>query len=138
MDKVSITLKIFFEDPFWIGLFESILDDQLSVCKVTFFSEPSDQEIYEWIIRKYSLLKFSPKVKTVVKKMSDNPKRRQREAKKLSHQLKIGTKSQQALKLQHEQLVSEKKELKKRNEKQQKEFQYQLKKEKHKAKHRGR
>lgn len=39
MDKVSITHKIFFEDPFWIGLFESILDDQLSVCKVTFGSD---------------------------------------------------------------------------------------------------
>ncbi len=29
-------LTVFFEDPFWVGVFERIEDGKLSVCKVTF------------------------------------------------------------------------------------------------------
>lgn len=36
MDKVSGKLTVFFEDPFWVGVFEHIEDGKLSVAKVTF------------------------------------------------------------------------------------------------------
>ena len=36
MDKVSGRLTVFFEEPFWIGVFERISEGKLSVCKVTF------------------------------------------------------------------------------------------------------
>lgn len=42
MDKMSGTLTVMFEDPFWIGIFERISDGKLSVCKVTFGAEPKD------------------------------------------------------------------------------------------------
>lgn len=48
-------------------------------------------------------MKFSPVVETVVKDIKRNPKRMQREAKKQMLEIGIGTKSQQALKLQQEQ-----------------------------------
>ena len=48
-------------------------------------------------------MKFSPAVDTVVKETKSNPKRIQREAKKQMQETGIGTKSQQALKLQQEQ-----------------------------------
>lgn len=40
MDKVSGKLTVFFEDSFWVGVFECILDGKLSVCKGTFGTEP--------------------------------------------------------------------------------------------------
>ena len=47
MDKVSGKLTVFFEEPFWVGVFERVSDGNLSVCKVTFGAEPKDYEIYE-------------------------------------------------------------------------------------------
>ena len=34
MDKVSGKLTVYFEDPFWVGVFERIEDGKLSVAKV--------------------------------------------------------------------------------------------------------
>ncbi|NBJ83965.1 DUF2992 family protein [bacterium 1XD42-94] len=36
MDKVSGKLTVFFEEPFWVGVFERVSEGNLSVCKVTF------------------------------------------------------------------------------------------------------
>ena len=36
MDKISGKLMVFFEDPFWVGVFERVSDGKLAVCKVTF------------------------------------------------------------------------------------------------------
>ena len=35
MDKVSGKLTVYFEEPFWVGVFECIEDGKLSVAKVT-------------------------------------------------------------------------------------------------------
>ena len=78
-------------------------DGKLSVAKVTFGAEPKDYEVQEYIQKCYFSLKFSPVVETVVKDIKRNPKRMQREAKKQMLEIGIGTKSQQALKLQQEQ-----------------------------------
>ena len=103
MDKASEKLTVYFEEPFWIGVFERIEDGKLFVAKVTFGAEPKDYEVQEYIGKHYSSLKFSSAVDTVVKDMKRNPKRMQREAKKQMQETGIGTKSQQALKLQQEQ-----------------------------------
>ena len=42
---MKINLTVFFEDPFWVGVFERFEDETLSVCKVTFGAEPKDCEI---------------------------------------------------------------------------------------------
>ena len=34
MDKEKITLTVYFENPFWVGLFEKISEGKLSVSKV--------------------------------------------------------------------------------------------------------
>ena len=110
MDKVNGKLTIFFEEPFWVGIFERIEDGKLSAVKVTFGAEPKDCEVQEYIQKWYFSLKFSPVVETVVKDIKRNPKRMQREAKKQMLEIGIGTKSQQALKLQQEQNKQERKE----------------------------
>ena len=96
MDKVNGKLTVFFEEPFWVGIFERIEDGKLSVAKVTFGAEPKDYEVQEYIQKCY----FSSVVETVVKDIKRNPKRMQREVKKQVLEIGIGTKSQQALKLQ--------------------------------------
>ena len=110
MDKVNGKLTIFFEEPFWEGIFERIEDGNLSAAKATFGAEPKDCEVQEYIQKWYFSLKFSPVVETVVKDIKRNPKRMQREAKKQMLEIGIGTKSQQALKLQQEQNKQERKE----------------------------
>ena len=42
MDKVSVTLKVFFEDPFWVGIVERVTDGMLDAAKVTFGPEPKE------------------------------------------------------------------------------------------------
>ena len=109
MDKVSGKLTVYFEEPFWVGIFERIEDGKLSVAKVTFGAEPKDYEVQEYVQKYYFSLKFSPAVDTVVKDIKRNPKRIQRETKKQMQEIGIGTQSQQALKLQQEQNKQERK-----------------------------
>lgn len=40
MGKVCFTLTVFFEDPFWVGVFEYVEGSRLSASKVTFGAEP--------------------------------------------------------------------------------------------------
>ena len=63
-------------------MFERISGGRLSVCKVTFGAEPKDYEIYDFILKNYYRLRFSPAVATDVKEASHNPKRMQREVRK--------------------------------------------------------
>ena len=138
MDKVSGRLTVFFEEPFWVGVFECISDGELSVCKVTFGAEPKDYEVYDFVLKNYYQLRFSPVVATDVKEASHNPKRIQREVRKQVQNAGIGTKSQQALKLQQEQLKTERKTVSREQREAEKQRQFELKQQKRKEKHKGR
>lgn len=138
MDKVSGKLTVFFEEPFWKGVFQRITEGKLSVCKVTFGAEPKSYEIYEFILKNYYQLRFSSAVATDVKEASCNPKRVQREVQKQVQNTGIGTKSQQALKLQQEQLKTERKSMGREQREAEKQRQFELKQKKRKEKHRGR
>ena len=138
MDKVSGKLTVYFEEPFWVGVFERVLDGKLSVCKVTFGAEPKDYEIYDFVLENYYRLRFSPAVATVVKETSCNPKRVQREVHKQVQNTGIGTRSQRALKLQQEQLKTERKTVNRERREAERQRQYELKQQKRKEKHRGR
>ena len=127
-----------FEEPFWVGVFERIEKGKLSVAKVTFGAEPRDYEVYEFILKHYYDLHFSPAVATVVKESKQNPKRIQRDIKKSLAKSGIGTKSQQALKLQQEQTKQERK-IKSREQKlAEADRLFDLKQQKKREKHRGR
>ena len=136
--SVSGRLTVFFDEPFWIGVFERISGGKLSVCKVTFGAEPKDYEIYDFILKNYYCLKFSPAVAADVKEASRNPKRVQREVHKQVQSTGIGTKSQQALKLQQEQLKTKRRTVSREQREAEKLRQFELKQQKKKEKHRGR
>lgn len=135
--KSSIT--ILFENPFWIGLYERIYNNQYEVCKITFGAEPKDYEVYDFLLQNWHKLKFSPPVKADrSEERKINPKRMQREINSQLQNKGIGTKAQQALKLQHEQSKVNSKLQKRENKEAEKERQFTLRQEKKKAKHKGR
>ena len=101
------SLTVFFEDPFWVGVFERVDDGKLSVCKVTFGAEPKDYDVWEFVLRHYDELVFSPAVETEMRQIADNPKRRLRNVRKQTERSGIGTKSQQALQMQREEMKKE-------------------------------
>ena len=138
MDKVSERLTVFFEEPFWVGVFECVSNGKLSVCKVTFGTEPKDYEIRNFIMKNYNQLRFSPAVATDVKEAGRNPKRVQREVRKQVQNIGIGTKLQQALKLQQEQLKTERKAVSREQREAEQQRQFELKQQKRKEKHRDR
>ena len=138
MDKVVIKLTVYFADPFWVGVIERIAGGHLSAAKITFGAEPKDYEIAGFIQRHFYDLRFSQSVPTERREAKKNPKTAQRDAKRQMQQVGIGTKSQQALKLQHEAKRLEGRK-KNREEKQAKaERLFLLKQQKRKEKHRGR
>ena len=92
--SVETKLTIYFEEPFWVGVFEELDGGKLSVCKVTFGAEPTDAQVWEFILSKYRRLQFSAPVKAEQKQKADNPKRRQRNARKQMEGSGISTKSQ--------------------------------------------
>ena len=138
MDKVSCRLTVFFEEPFWIGVFERISEGKLSVCKVTFGAEPKDYEVYDFILKNYYRLRFSPAVAAAVKENRKNPKRVRRQVRKELRESGLGTKAQQALKLQQEQIKTGRKAVSKENKEAKAIRQFELKQQKKKEKHRGR
>ena len=137
MDKVSGKLTVYFEEPFLVGIFERIEDGKLSVAKVTFGAEPKDYEVQEYVQKYYFSLKFSPAVDAVAKDIKRNPKRMQREAKKQMQEIGIGTKSQQALKLQQEQNKQERKVRSQEKKEAEKLRMFELKQQKKREKHKG-
>ena len=137
MGNVSGSLTVYFEEPFWIGVFERICEGKLSVAKVTFGAEPKDYEVEEFILKKYYSLRFSPAVVAVVKEVTKNPKRIQRDVKKQLQNVGIGTKSQQALKLQQEQNKQERKVKSREQKLAESERMFALKQQKRIEKHKG-
>ena len=137
MDKVSVKLTVFFDEPFWVGVFEHINEGKLSVAKVTFGAEPKDYEVQEYLQKDYYSLQFSPAVATVVKETKRNPKRMQRDAKKHMQENGIGTKSQQALKMQQEQNKQERKLRSRERKEADEQRMFELKQQKKREKHKG-
>ena len=138
MNKVQIKLTVLFDGTFWVGIFKKIVNNKLEVAKFTFGSEPKDIEIHNFILNNYRFLKFSPPVKTIVKNYNKiNPKRLQRSVK---NQLKksVGTKSQQALKQQHELIKQDNKENYKIKREQAEKKKFEIKQKKKLEKHKGR
>ena len=138
MDRVFVAVTVMFEEPFWVLVFERTEDNKLSVCKVTVGAEPKDYEVQEFLLTHYCRLRFSPAVDTAVKEVHMNPKRRQREVHKKVKDTGIGTKSQQALKLQQEEIKTERRIFSKEQKEIERKRRFELKQQKKKEKHRGR
>jgi hypothetical protein len=136
---VTSKLTVFFDEPFWVGVYECNADEVLEVSRVVFGPEPKDYEIFYYFLENWSKLKFSPPVNQSIRvECKINPKRMHRAINKQLSHTGIGTKAQQALKFQHEQTAIQRKEINKQRSEEEKIFQFELKQQKKKEKHRGR
>lgn len=138
MQEITAKLTVFFGDPFWVGIYERTHLGRLSVCKITFYSEPKDYEVYAFLLEQWCKLRFSPPVRaTRTSHTNPSPKRMQRIAAKEMGRKGTGTKSQQALQLQHEQSKETKKAANKLQKRQEQQMKFERKQEKRKEKHKG-
>lgn len=139
MDTVSSKLTVMFEEPFWIGLYEREYGGRYEVCKITFGPEPKDYEVYAFLLDNRQRLVFSPPMaaeKTKEKRI--NPKRMQRQiSRQLASYEGIGTKAQQALKLQHEEGKQARKKRTKEEKDAEAERRFEQRQQKRKDKHNG-
>ncbi len=104
MEIMIAKLTVLFEEPFWVGVYEREWDGKYEVCKITFGAEPKNYEVYQFLLAQWHRLRFSACLEAAaIAERRLNPKRMQREAQKAMQNVGIGTKAQQALKLQQEQ-----------------------------------
>lgn len=132
------SLTVYFDPPFWVGLFQREDGNSCRVCKVTFGGEPRDQEILDWLLRHWHELRFSPPVpasRTAVH--LPDPKRMRRKARKATQTTGTGTKAQQALQLQREQMKTERDVISKARREEERERKLAIRQEKRRQKHRG-
>lgn len=133
-----IKLTVFFENPFWIGIFEKFEDGKIEVCRVVFGQEPKDYEVYEFTMQNFYKLKFSEPI--AIDKSPEikiNPKRMQRKIRKTVEESGIGTKAQQAMKLDYENKKSERKILSKERREKEEQLKFEKRQDKKKQKKKG-
>lgn len=138
MDRIYGKLTVFFDQPFWVGVYERTEKGETRVCRVVFGAEPKDHEVYEYFLRAFSSLRFSPAVEGLKLVQSrPNPKRMQRLTHKVLTQSGVGTKAQQALKLQQEQLKSARRTRRKERDDAAQARKFALRQQKKQEKHKG-
>lgn len=141
MDTVSSTLTVLFDGSFWVGIYERRYQQQLEVAKIIFGAEPKDYEVYDYILCCHHRLRFSPYVSeeslALIPKKSINPKRMHRLIEKELHTQGIGTKAQQALKLQREMQKETASVLRRERKQEMQQRIFMQKQQKKKEKHRG-
>jgi hypothetical protein len=105
------TLTVFFEDPFWVGVFERLDERSCSAAWVVFGGEPSNPEVYTYLFNSYRLLELSASLPGDVRAMkAASFKRRQREARRTAETAGFSSKAQEALRLELEKNKQERRE----------------------------
>ena len=138
MNQIGSKLTVYFEEPFWVGVYEREANGKYELCKITFGAEPKDYEVYRFLLDNGNDLRFSPSIEAAAgDDHPKNPKRMQRAAQKAVQNTGAGTKAQQALKLQQEQGKRERKIRSKEQREAEAARQFELRQEKRKEKHRG-
>ena len=108
--EVSSTLTVYHDGQFWVGVVEHVENDMLKVERVVFGAEPSNEEVYTWVLERWTSLCLSVEAEPVgprVGRLPGNPKRRAREAAKAMRQHGSSTASQLALARERERVKDE-------------------------------
>ncbi|MBA9042616.1 hypothetical protein HNP21_005753 [Bacillus aryabhattai] len=136
-----MSLTIYHDGQFWVGIIEVVEDGKLRAFRYVFGAEPKDSEILDFIYYKLlNIINQSIHSGLDVKGKSNkkiNPKRLQRQVAKEINKLGISTKAQEAMKQEYEEKKKSKKKRAKQYREQLKQQKYLMKKQKAKAKHKG-
>ena len=138
MDSTSVTLHVFFEDPFFVGVLTREEAGALTACRVVFGAEPSDAQVHGWLLGAYDSLRPSPAVGAKRRPVHSNPKRAKREAGRQARREGIGTKAQQALALDREERAEERRQQSRERKLEDAHRRFALRQQRRKQRHRGR
>ena len=97
MEVVKSSLTVFFEDPFWVGIYEVSSNGELRAARIVFGAEPRENELYDWMLQNWSGLRFSLPVTDFERSLGRvSPKRMQRQIGRRITVAGCGTKAQKA------------------------------------------
>ena len=138
MEQNTCHFTVLFQDPFWIGLAERWEVGGYQVCRTVFGAEPTDAQLYQWLLRGWSGLAFSDPVPDGgPRPLGRNPKREQRQARRATQSQGVGTKAQQALSRQREQNAQQRQSTQRLEKQGQQEERFRLRQQKKREKRRG-
>lgn len=138
MIEIDSKLTIIFENPFWIGIFERKSNGYHEVAKVVFGAEPRDVEVYEFILKKFSSIKYHKVISDdIIDRKNIGYKRMKRKIKKQQGEISVGTKARNIIKAQYEENKINNKNNRKIERNEQDYRKFQLKQQKKKEKHKG-
>jgi hypothetical protein len=131
-------LTVFYDPPYWVGIFERIEIDQYQTIRFVFGSEPTEPELLSFALTRFSALKFS---KPVLYDPTDqhyiNYKRRMRKIRNQMKEPHKSTHAQEILQQEYETRAVERKKNSKEDRLKENEHKYQLRKARQAEKHRG-
>lgn len=131
-------LTVFFEDPFWVGLYEREHAGRYEVCRIVFGAEPKDCEVYALLLRHWARLRFGPSIPAARRaEQRVNPKRLQRAITRQLQAPAAGTKAQQALAAQREQNKQARTQRTRQQHEAEQERRFALRQQKRREKHKG-
>jgi hypothetical protein len=99
---MSIKLTVYFDEPWWVGVFEQEENDTIRLFRYVFGSEPSIAEVYELVLHQMAQLFEQPVINVATSKTPINhvnPKRVKREVAQQMRLQGLSTKSQEAMRL---------------------------------------
>ena len=138
---ISIKVTIYLENSFWVGSFERTDKKGYAACKKIFGSEPTDPEIYDFVLNNFNELNFGAPKEFKLEIKRKNPKRVQREVRREMEKMKDlqrpSTLAQDYMKEELEKNKKEKKKLSKEKKEARIKEQFDLKQKKRKEKHKG-
>lgn len=137
----TVKATIFFEKRLWVGTFERTDKEGYAVARHIFGGEPSDAEIYEFVLNHYLELNFGEAKEIDIQIHRMNPKRVQREVRREMEKIKETARpssfAQDYIREEIEKKKKEKKSVSSAEKQARKDFQFSLKQGKRKKKHRG-
>lgn len=138
---ITITATIFFETRYWVGTFERTDKEGYAVARHIFGAEPSDPEIYDFVLNHYHELNFGELKAVSIQIRRMNPKRVQREVRremeKLKETARPSTLAQDYMREEIERKKKEKTSVSSAEKQARKDEQFEIKQQKKKEKQRG-
>lgn len=136
---VASTLTVYHDGQFWVGVAERQTAHGIEACRIVFGAEPTNEEIYRFVLERWDALEFSATVESEgTERQRINPKRRQREASREAARARPSTKAQEALAREREARKSRAAASRSEQRHRQARERHDLKKARAKQRHRGR
>ncbi|MFN2745174.1 MULTISPECIES: YjdF family protein [Bacillus] len=134
-------LTIYHDGQFYVGIIEVVREGKLRAFRHMFGQEPKDKEVLEFVNHQLMRIIADAEQEGIriqaEPERKINPKRLQRQVAKEMKHARISTKAQEAIKQEQQAKKEKKKRLNKHRREQENMQKYRLKKQKAKAKHRG-